>query len=88
MAATERVAEQVQLRMQKNVRDGDDDDPVQDSRMNASISMLESLRASVAGFAEEDAARERAAGQSPPVPPAAAAEANTTQRGGADGGTA
>jgi hypothetical protein len=88
VAATERVAEQVQLRMQKNVRDDDDDDPVQDSRMNASISMLESLRASVAGFAEEDAARERAARPSPPAPPAAAAEANTTQRGGADGGTA
>ncbi len=58
VAATERVAEQVQLRLQKNARD-DDDDPVQSVRRHASITMLDSLRESVAAFADEDAAAER-----------------------------
>lgn len=61
VAATERVAEQVQLRLQKNARDDDEDDPVQNARRNASIAMLDSLRESVAAFADEDAAAERTA---------------------------
>ena len=61
VAATERVAEQVQLRMQTNVRDDDDDDPVQNVRKNAALSMLDSLRESVASFADEDAAALEAA---------------------------
>lgn len=61
VAATERVAEQVQLRLQKHARDDDDDDPVQNARKNASISMLDSLRESVASFADEDAEAERSA---------------------------
>lgn len=56
VAATERVAEQVQLRMQAHVRDDQDDDPVQSTRVSASMSALDSLRASVASFADEDAA--------------------------------
>lgn len=62
VAATERVAEQVQLKMQAHLRDdGDDDDPVQSSRVNASLSVLDSLRASVAQFAAEDASAMQAA---------------------------
>lgn len=61
VAATERVAEQVQLRMQTTVRDSEDDDPVQVVRKNAALSMLDSLRESVAAFADEDAAALEAA---------------------------
>ncbi len=61
VAATERVAEQVQLRLQTSVRDDDDADPVQTARQSASLSMLDSLRESVAAFADEDAAAEDSA---------------------------
>ncbi len=77
VAATERVAEQVQLKLQKDVRDDATADPIQAARTAASISALDSLRESVASFATEDAA----AGQPPPLPapPDAAA---STDRGG------
>jgi hypothetical protein len=83
VAATERVAEQVQLRLQKNARDDDDDDPVQHARKNASISMLDSLRQSVAAFADEDAAAERTAEKAAAKSPLTDAAAPA-----AEGGTA
>ena len=58
VSATERVAEQVQLKMQTCARDDDEQDTVQDARRAASLSMLDSLRESVASFADEDAAAE------------------------------
>jgi hypothetical protein len=58
VAATERVAEQVQLKMLASVRDDDDEDSAQTVRQNAADSVLASLRESVAAFAEEDAASE------------------------------
>jgi hypothetical protein len=61
VSATERVAEQVQLKLQTSVRDDDDSDPVQSARKAASLSMLDSLRESVASFADEDAAAEMSA---------------------------
>jgi hypothetical protein len=65
VAATERVAEQVQLKLQKDVRDDATADPIQEARAAASISALDSLRESVASFATEDAA-------AAPIPPAGA----------------
>jgi hypothetical protein len=58
VSATERVAEQVQLKLQKDVRDDTTDDPIQVARTGASNSVLDSLRESVAAFATEDAATE------------------------------
>ncbi len=61
VAATERVAEQVQMNLQKNVRDDDSPDPMQQVRSDAMLAAVESLRESVASFAAEDAAAATAA---------------------------
>jgi hypothetical protein len=55
VAATERVAEQVMLKLQATVRDETDDDNDQQVRQQVTERVLASLRASVAGFASVDA---------------------------------
>ena len=78
VAATERVAEQVQLTLQNNARDdGDVDDSMQRARATASLSALDSLRQSVASFAAEDAAAEN----SPPGATSANASATINREG-------
>jgi len=78
VAATERMAEQVQLTMQKNARDdGDIDDPIERAREAAVFAALESLRESVASFAAEDAA----AAEPPPGAPPADKSAMTEREG-------
>jgi hypothetical protein len=65
VAATERVAEQVQLKLQQDVRDDASAHPILDARTDASNAVLDSLRQSVAAFVAEDAA-------SAPTPPGGA----------------
>lgn len=62
VAATERVAEQAQLRIQTSSRDDADDEWTQNFRDVATMSVLDSLRESVAEYAAEDVGRESPGG--------------------------